>query len=86
MAKLKIEELTVTVPNIGHIVVTGPTQCGKTIIMDRIEKALKKEFGANVISPDLDAERNGSNLEALDDWEKEMVGKTTWVLSEVNRP
>jgi len=75
-------ELKIKVPNVAHIVVTGPTQCGKSIVMDRIEKALKAEFGANVVSEDLRIERNGNDYEKLDDWQKKMVSQTTWVLSE----
>jgi len=78
----KMAELKIKVPNVAHIVVTGPTQCGKSIVMDRIEKALKAEFGANVVSEDLRIERNGNDYEQLDDWQKKMVAQTTWVLSE----
>lgn len=77
-----MSELKIKVPNVAHIVITGPVQCGKSIVMDRIEKALKNEFGANVVSEDLRIERNGNDYEKLDDWQKEMVKKTTWVLSE----
>ena len=75
-------ELKIKVPNVAHIVVIGPTQCGKSIVMDRIEKALRIEFGANVVSEDLRIERNGNNYNELDQWQKDMVKKTTWVLSE----
>jgi len=75
-------ELNIKVPNVANIVVTGPTQCGKSIVMDRIAKALESEFGANVVSEDLRIERNGNNYDNLDDWQKKMVAKTTWVLSE----
>jgi predicted AAA+ superfamily ATPase len=75
-------ELKIKVPNVAHIVITGTTQCGKSIVMDRIEKALRTEFGANVVSEDLRIERNGNNYENLDGWQKDLVKKTTWVLSE----
>jgi predicted AAA+ superfamily ATPase len=77
-----MSEITIRVPNVAHIVVIGPTQCGKSIVMDRIEKALKTEFSANVISEDLRVERNGNNYEKLDDWQKQMVSQTTWVMIE----
>jgi len=77
-----MSELKIKVPNVANIIVTGPTQCGKSIVMDRIEKALRSEFGANVISEDLRIERNGNDYDELEDWQKEMVKKTTWVLSE----
>ncbi len=75
-------ELKIKVPNVAHVVITGPTQCGKSIVMDRIEKALRAEFGANVVSEDLRIERNGNDYDELSDWQKDMVKKTTWVLSE----
>ena len=75
-------ELKIKVPDVAHIVITGPTSCGKSIVMDRIEKALKAEFGANVVSEDLRIERNGNDYGDLDQWQKDMVKKTTWVLSE----
>lgn len=75
-------ELKIKVPNVAHIVITGPLQCGKSIVMDRIEKALRDEFGANVVSEDLRIERNGNDYDELADWQKDMVKKTTWVLSE----
>ncbi|MBN58767.1 hypothetical protein [Thalassolituus sp. UBA3500] len=75
-------ELKIKVPDVAHIVITGPTSCGKSIVMDRIEKALKAEFGANVVSEDLRIERNGNDYDDLDQWQKDMVKKTTWVLSE----
>lgn len=75
-------ELKIKVPNVAHVVITGPTQCGKSIVMDRIDKALRAEFGANVVSEDLRIERNGSDYDELEQWQKDMVKKTTWVLSE----
>jgi len=75
-------ELKIKVPNVAHIVITGPTPCGKSIVMDRIEKALKDEFGANVVSEDLRIERNGNDYDDLAQWQTDMVKNTTWVLSE----
>ena len=75
-------ELKIKVPDVAHIVITGPTQCGKSIVMDRIEKALRAEFGANVVSEDLRIERNGNNYDQLERWQKDMIKKTTWILSE----
>ena len=75
-------EIKIKIPNVAHIVITGPTQCGKSIVMDRIDKALRSEFSANVVSDDLRVERNGNNYDELDDWQRDLVKKTTWVLSE----
>lgn len=72
----------INIPKVGHIIITGPTQIGKTIVMDRIEKALKKEFGAIVYSDDLDLERKGNDYDTLQAFEKRMVKETTWILKE----
>lgn len=74
----------IKVPNIGHIIIVGPTQCGKSIVMDKIEKMLKTEFEANVVSEDLRIERNANNYDQLDNWQKKLVKHTTWLLSESN--
>ena len=47
-----MKEIKIKVPDVAHIVISGPTQCGKSIVMDTIEKALKAKFGANVVSED----------------------------------
>tara|TARA_R110000751_G_scaffold246682_2_gene346567 strand:- start:43 stop:279 length:237 start_codon:yes stop_codon:yes gene_type:complete len=75
-------ELKINIPDVAHIVVTGPTQCGKSIVMDRIEKMLKADFGATVISRDLAKERKLGNMDELADWEVKMVKDTTWILYE----
>jgi len=77
-----MKEIKIKVPDVAHIVISGPTQCGKSIVMNTIEKALKAEFGANVVSEDLRIERNSNDYESMEDWQKNMVAKTTWVLSE----
>ena len=35
--------IIIKVPEVASITITGPTQCGKSIIMDRIKKMLEKE-------------------------------------------
>ena len=77
MPKIKIE-----VPNVAHVVVTGPTQCGKSLVLARIERVLREELGAQTVSRDLDQERNLGNPDTPADWELKMAAKTTWVLSE----
>lgn len=78
MANIKI-----TIPNIAHVVVIGPTQCGKSIILERISQVLRDEFGAGVVN--LEAQKNAPpELEKLQQWERDMVRKTTWILSEGN--
>lgn len=77
MAKIEIE-----VPNVAHVVVTGPPQCGKSLVLARIERVLREEFGAQTVSRDLEQERNLGNPDTPADWELKMAAKTTWVLSE----
>ena len=36
-----MKEIKIKVPDVAHIVISGPTQCGKSIVMDTIEKALR---------------------------------------------
>lgn len=76
MAKIKT-----TIPNIAHIVITGPTQCGKSIVLERISQILRDEFGAWIIN--LEGQKNAPpDLDKLQPWELDTVRKTTWVLSE----
>lgn len=75
-------KLEINVPNIAHVVVTGPTQCGKSIVLERIAQVLRDEFGAGMVN--LEAQKNAPpELDKLKSWERDMVRKTTWVLSEV---
>ena len=76
--------LEIKVPAVAYIIVAGPTQCGKSIVMDRIEKLLKAEFGALVVSEDLQTERNNADYDNLEDWQNAIVSNTVWVLSETN--
>jgi ABC-type polar amino acid transport system ATPase subunit len=78
-----MRKIEITVPDVAHVVVSGPTQCGKSIVLARIERMLHEEFGAHTISHDLDAERRAGDLDDPKDWEKRMVKQTTWVLTEV---
>lgn len=76
-------EITIKTPDVAAIGITGPVQCGKSIVMHRLKKILQEEFGATVIvSEALQQDFNMSNYSNLDDWQKRMVGKTVWVLAE----
>ena len=77
MSKIHIE-----VPDVAHVIVTGPTQCGKSLVLARIERVLREEFGAVTVSRDLQHERKIGNPDSPADWELNMAAKTTWVLSE----
>ena len=79
MRKVTIE---IEVPNVAHVVVTGPTQCGKSLVLARIERMLREELGAQTVSRDLELERNLSRPDTPANWELKLAAETTWVLSE----
>lgn len=69
-----------------EITIKAPTQSGKSIMMDRIEKVLVG-MGCRVHSPDLELERCGTNFnKPLADWERDMLSKAIVELKEVNIP
>jgi hypothetical protein len=76
------QKFIIDVPQVACITVTGPTQCGKSIVIDRIKKMLEQEFGATVVSKDWKEERTLANYESLKDWEMKMVAGTIWNISE----
>ncbi len=80
------QNFTIDVPPIACITVTGPTQSGKSIVIDRIKKMLEQEFGATVVSKDWEDERKLANHESLEDWERKMVAGTIWSVSEPLSP
>lgn len=77
-----MRKIAIEVPDVAHIVVTGPTQCGKSLVLARIERVLREEFGAQTVSRDLEQERRMGNPDSPADWELKMAAQTTWVLSE----
>ncbi|WP_412535948.1 hypothetical protein [Marinobacter sp. MIT932201] len=80
------QNFTIDVPQIACITVTGPIQCGKSIVIDRIKKMLEQEFGATVVSKDWKEETTLSNYESLEDWQRKMVAGTIWNVSEPVKP
>lgn len=72
--------IEINVPDIANITVSGPVQCGKSIVVDRIKRMLESEFNAQVISKDWREE--GDIYRELADWEKKMVRCTVWNISE----
>lgn len=80
------QKFIIDVPQVACITVTGPTQCGKSIVIDRIKNMLEQEFGATVVSKDWKDERRLANYESLEDWEIKMVSGTIWNLSEPELP
>jgi len=59
---MKSRNVTIKVPEVACITVTGPTQCGRSIVIDRIKKMLEAEFGADVVSKDWEEEHRLSVL------------------------
>lgn len=75
-------KMEVSVPNVATIGVSGPVQCGKSIVMLRLAQMLESEFGAVVILNDeLQAEKD-QTMPQTADWERKLVGGTIWVLAE----
>lgn len=79
-----VKTVMVEVPDVAYVVVVGSVQCGKSVLLARIERLLRDEFGANTVSRTLDQERRLSNPDFPAVWETDVVGKTLWVLSEHN--
>lgn len=76
-------KIEIKAPDVATIGIAGPTQCGKSIVMDRLRKVLEREFGATVVlNKPLREEFNGTSHDDLADWEKRMVANTVWVLVE----
>lgn len=78
----KMSKIQIEVPDVAHVIVSCPMQCGKSLVLARIERVLREEFGAQTVSRDLEQERNLGNPDTPADWELKMAAKTTWVLSE----
>ena len=79
---MRKQNFTIDVPQIACITVTGPTKCGKSIVIARIKKMLEQDFGATVVSKDWTEERKLSGQESLEDWERKIVAGTIWSVSE----
>jgi len=75
----KCESIEIQIPQVACITVTGPCQCGKSIVLERIKDMLEEEFGAYVVGR---RTKPQYQVENLDKWEVEMVGKTVWSLTE----
>lgn len=70
----------------GTIRISGPTQCGKTLVAAVVERVLRQAFGATVIAEDLEAARRLGNPDFPKEWERQMVAETLWRIEEVNMP
>lgn len=78
-----MSEVKIKVPSIATIGVTGPTQCGKSIVMHRLKEILEKEMGATVvINSELQQDFSSNDYKALDNWQRQMIKDTVWVLAE----
>lgn len=79
---MRNEKVIIRVPEVACITVTGPTQCGKSIVIDRIKRMLESELGAVVVSRDWEKERQLGSMDKLDDWEARLVKDTIWCIQE----
>jgi hypothetical protein len=69
-----------------EINVSGPTQCGKSILLAAIDRTLR-EMGIQFrLSPELESERNLSCPDNPASWEIEMLSRSYVVLTETNIP
>jgi hypothetical protein len=66
------------VPDVAHVIVVGPTQCGKSLLLARIREVLR-EFGAVVAPNDTEVVAT----QTAPQWERRLVRDTTWVLREM---
>lgn len=73
--------ITVNIPDVAQVIVTGPTQCGKSIIAERIRQVLSDEFGATAVVAQPDPASGGCA-----EWERKIIRDTLWVVSEKNQP
>lgn len=76
---MKIE---LKVPSIATIGVSGPVQCGKSIVLSRLANLLQEEFGATVVmNEELKHDYRPPDSE-IAGWERDLVKRTVWVLAE----
>jgi nucleoside-triphosphatase THEP1 len=70
-----------------EVTVTGETATGKSIILAKIEQALKELGVKAILSPELELERQIGNPDTPASWELESLRQNSYVvLSEVNIP
>lgn len=77
------QTIQINCTDVAHIFVTGPTGIGKSVLMARIERMLKEEFQAHVVSLDLEQERRLSNPDKPAPHDLKSIKETIWVLREV---
>ena len=69
-----------------EINVSGPTQCGKSILLAAIDRTLRDMDIRFRLSEELEQDRNMGHPDKPEDWEIEMLSKSYIVLSETNIP
>ena len=77
-----MKRITIDVPDVAHVCIVGPVQCGKTTLLARIEQVLREEFGATTTSVVLEKEKRLGDPYQPKSWEIDMVRNTVWVLGE----
>lgn len=70
-----------------EVTVTGPTGCGKSLVLAAIDRAIRGLGTKLVLSEDLEKERRLNNPDNPPDWELESLRTKTYVvLTEKNIP
>ena len=65
----------------ASIIIKGPAECGKSIIIDKIARIINSS-GAKYNSPCLEIERNGNDFDNLDQWQIDSIKNVVWFISE----
>lgn len=68
---------------LGTITVTAPTGSGKSVVLAKIKKMLKEEYGQGILLVE-DRPMQEPLQTQFKDWEHEMVKETVWVLEETS--
>jgi len=76
------KKISIKSHELGTVTISAPTSSGKSILLYKISEMLKKEFDANVVSPDLELELKGNDYTNISDWQKDMIKGTVWYLQE----
>src|SRR3546814_15145649 len=75
-------KIEIAVPDVAHVVVTGPMQCGNSLVLARLDRVLRGEFGPHTVCRDLAQERRRGCPDNTAYWALKMAAKTTRPLSE----
>jgi nucleoside-triphosphatase THEP1 len=78
--------MKVLLPEVVHVLVSGPVATGKTLILKRISEVIEGEFGATALLTKPVRSAFNMDQQPASGWETEVVRKTLFVLSEETQP